>query len=148
MKKQKDIRKNKELYKMPENYFDEFQARMSELATDDEKVFVPVTGRSTSFSRLAYVIPVAIVLLVAGYLILTPTAQSEDLFAEISTSDLIEFLEQEGISEDELISLADISAEDLEAELQQYTSSDLLEDLNDAEVEELSEEIDLYEEYL
>ena len=147
MKKLNDIRKNEELYKVPENYFDEFQARMSDL-TSEESTVATVPARSTTLARLAYALPAVVLLLVVAYWSYTPGDAAEDLLADISTDELIEFLEQEGISEDELISLVDIPIEELEKELEEYSTSDLLEDFDDSELEEISEEIDLYEEYL
>ena len=148
MKKLEDIKKNEKLYKVPENYFDEFQARMSDIAIENDRSHATAHRRSRAVKQLAYALPVVILLFFAGYWTLSPGSSTEDLFAEISTDDLIEFLAQEGLSEDELISLADIPAEELEKELQGYSTTDLLEDFNDSDLEEISAEIDLYEEYL
>ena len=148
MKKLEDIKKNEKLYKVPENYFDEFQARMSDIAIENDRSHATAHRRSLAVKQLAYALPVVILLFFAGYWTLSPGSSTEDLFAEISTDDLIEFLAQEGLSEDELISLADIPAEELEKELQGYSTTDLLEDFNDSDLEEISAEIDLYEEYL
>ena len=131
MKKLNDIRKNEELYKVPENYFDEFQARMSDL-TSEESTVATVPARSTTLARLAYALPAVVLLLVVAYWSYTPGDAAEDLLADISTDELIEFLEQEGISEDELISLVDIPIEELEKELEASLPAALESNNNDA----------------
>ena len=98
MKKLTDIRKNEEMYKVPENYFDEFQARMSDI-TAEETSYATAPARSGSVVRLAYAIPALVVLLVAGIWAFNTEPATEDLFADISTADLIEFLEEEGLQE-------------------------------------------------
>ena len=147
MKKLTDIRKNEEMYKVPENYFDEFQARMSDLTTE-ESSFATAGSGSRSLVRLAYAIPAMAMVFVVSYFVFFASDTQEDMFADISTGDLIEFLDEEGISDEELISFVDMSVEELDQELQQYESKDVLDDLNEDELEEISSEIDLYEEYL
>jgi len=147
MKKKEDLRKQEELFKVPENYFDKFQARMSDLtAADDIKESSFAVGKSRVSLRLAYVLPALLVVLVAVYAIWFTGNSDSDLLSNVSTADLVEFLEEDGVTEEELISFLDDAEHSLEIDL--YQDEELLDDLGDSELEDLSDEMEIFNEYL
>jgi len=145
MKNFKDIKKQHEIYRVPEGYFDSFQSKMSELTTEETTAptFIGKHGY-----QIAYVIPV-LILLIITVITLTNNSTVEDSLmplADISTGELIDFLEDDGISESELVSFLDsdnLSEEILD--LIDLQGTHLLEGMNAKEMESLSNE---FEEYL
>lgn len=145
MNEDKNIRKNNEVFNVPENYFDEFQARISDLTSEIKaEEFSLSAGRSKKSLRLAYIIPAFLVILIVGFLAVFDSGSDNKSLASVSTEDIIDFLEEEGVTEDELISFLDLSAEEIDI----YQEGDLLEDFEDSDLEDLSSEIDVFNEYL
>ncbi len=145
MKEDQNIRKNKEIYKVPENYFDEFQSRMTEITSNDRaENFSFSAGKSKLSLRLAYSVPAFLVVLVIGYLsFFNPKTDAEGL-ASVSTEDLINFLEEDGVTEEELISFLDISTQELDVS----DENDFLDEIDESTLEDLTDEIDVFNEYL
>ncbi len=145
MSEENNIRKNKEVFKVPENYFDEFQARMSDLTGESSaEQFSTNTNKGLASLKLAYAIPAFMVILVTAYLFFFNPEAETDLLAAVSTEDLIDYLEEDGVTEEELISYLDYDTEELEI----YSNGGLLEEIDDAELDNLSDEIDVFNEYL
>lgn len=145
MNKDKNVRKNSEVFKVPENYFDEFQAKMSDATSEYAKEkYSWSSGKSKSNLRWTYVVPAFMIVLVFGYLLFFNSETETNTLAEISTADLIDYLEEEGVTEEELISYLDYEAEEIDL----YPESELLNDINDSDLQNLSDEMDVFNEYL
>ncbi|MGB3468317.1 MAG: hypothetical protein WBA74_23730, partial [Cyclobacteriaceae bacterium] len=115
MEDKKNIRKNSEVYKVPDNYFDEFQVRMS----DVERLSTPTTAFSTRRIVIssAYLVPALILIFVIGLAFYPDKASVDTGLADVSTEDLIEYLEADGITEEELLSYLGNSITDYEVQL-------------------------------
>ena len=143
MKNFKDIKKDSEIYKVPENYFESFQAKMSDMTAGNAAApgFMVTYGK-----KLAYAIPVLLILLVAVF-ISTNEENNDPLLAltEISTVDLVNFLEEDGITESELISfLGDEYFDSDIEEMIELKDSYLLEGIDAEGLDNLSEELEEY----
>lgn len=145
MNEDKNIKKNKEVFKVPEHYFDEFQAKMSELTSQNgQEKYSLSTGKTRTSLRWAYAVPAFMMVMALSYLLFFNTETETNSLADISTADLIDYLEEDGISEEELISYLDYEAEEIDL----YPEGELLNDIKDSELENLSKEIDVFNEYL
>jgi hypothetical protein len=137
MKKLEDIPK-KEIFKVPDGYFDSLpnriQARIAEESPAREERF---------FFRfkLQYALPV-IVLLAVGAALFLPVRQPdsvESLLAGVQTEELIAYLEESGITTEDVLEDVEFNATDLdeiEAEVYELTigDEDLLELMEDEDL--------------
>jgi hypothetical protein len=133
-----DIPKNR-MFSTPEDYFDKLpgiiRSKTTETAREQGFVFnLPV------FYRLA--VPALAILLVVFYFALRPTGSNYDvpaLLAEVSTAELIAYLDESDITTDELLSLVNI--EDIAVDTMFEEDIQLLDD------NELNQILDEYEDF-
>ncbi|MCK5703830.1 MAG: hypothetical protein KAI29_21880 [Cyclobacteriaceae bacterium] len=136
--KLEDIKKEN-IYSVPDRYFDQLPARIQSRVNEKK----PVLGVSLSWSLVLRVAgPVLAVILVIFYFGITNnyTGQSaDDLLAQVTTDDLIAYLETTDITADEIIEGLDFSTIDLDF----YEEGPIMQNM-----EMSDEEIDgLYDEY-
>ncbi len=136
------LKKDKEIFEVPEGYFDKLpsriQARIKEEETTPQVVWVP---------RLAWAAPVLVIML--GFLYFynaTTSADSVDeLLAQVSTDEMIAYLDLDEISEEELV----VYFNDMENidDLDFGTGeADLLDELGTDDLDHLIDTYDLNEE--
>lgn len=133
----KDIPKQ-EVYKVPEGYFDSLPGRVEQQITEEKN------GRSvrfTNWNMIGYAVAASISLLIVALIVFRkdPASHSaEDLLAEVSTSDLVAYLQN---SEVDAYEIVDATHPDVWAEPLADSASWLKPKLN-------SEDMDLlYERY-
>ena len=118
-------------FQVPENYFSELPGIIQDktLKSTKSSPLISIDWSRTK-TQLALV-PVMMMLLVAGYFFYTPsTSHSDELQAsleEISTEDLVAYLEASDISTEDIIAAIDIDYFDLDTDIEE---TDMLDELN------------------
>jgi len=127
-----DINK-KNIHKVPEGYFDQLpqqiQARIAEQNATKKQFWLAY--------NLKYAIPIVLLLVVVAISIFNLSNESspEELLAEVSTEELILYLEDSDMTTEELIEAIDY--ESIEIEFDNETDIIDNEELNDIEMEKL-----------
>jgi hypothetical protein len=137
--KLEDINK-KNIYSVPDKYFDQLPNRIQSRVNEEK----PVSWLSLNWS-LSYklALPVAAVLLMVFYFGNFNNQSKVDagaLLAEVSTEDIIAYLDYTDITTDEIVEVIDIN----EIELELYKDSPMIEEFDEIGEEEMNF---LYEEY-
>jgi len=137
--KLEDINK-KNIYSVPDKYFDQLPKRIQSRVNEEK----PVNWLSLNWS-LSYklALPVAAVLLMVFYFGNFNNQSKVDagaLLAEVSTEDIIAYLDYTDITTDEIVEVIDIN----EIELELYKDSPMIEEFDEIGEEEMNF---LYEEY-
>ena len=142
MKKKIDIeqlKREKEIFEVPEGYFDSLtsniQARIKEEAVPEKsRIMVP---------RLAWVTPIIIVA-IATIFWLYPVgkeANANELLAEVPTEELLAYLDNYEISEEEIVTyMGELDLADMQFD---EADTDLLDDLNMNELEGIMDDFNL-----
>lgn len=100
----------KEFFKVPEGYFEKLPARIhSRLASPE--------SRSTSVLRYAftYILPLMLAAMIVMLLSRPSAPKAETLLSEIETTALIQYLQENGVTTEEIIVQIDLSNDELEA---------------------------------
>lgn len=140
-----DENHKKNIYKVPEGYFEKLPQQIQARIAEENK--------STSWQPvlvLRYAVPVILLIAVAIYFGISyyPQAvvQPEDLLAEVSTQEIVDYLAESDITTEELI---DEFRNDEEIILNENNGLDALElDLNEADFDELLNEYDTTQDLL
>ena len=136
--KLEDIKK-KNIYSVPDKYFDQLPARIQSRVNEKK----PVLGLSLNWS-LAFKVaaPALTLVLILFYFGISTTdnstLSSDEMLAQVSTDDLIAYLETTDITIDEIIEELDLS----NIELDFYEEGPIMQnmDMNDEEIEALLDE--------
>ncbi len=139
-----DLKRDHSMYKVPEGYFEgltsKIQARVKEEEeVSDERVWIP---------RLAWIAPALV--LVIGFFLFYPfngQKSAEEILSEVSTEELINYLDMSDVSEEEILAYVDLEAlgesfDDTSGEL------DLLDNLGEDELDGLLDDYNMNEEFL
>ncbi len=137
--KLEDIKK-KNIYSVPDKYFDQLPGKIQSRINEEQ----PVSWLSWNWS-LTYklAVPVAAIILMVFYFGNLNDQTPQDagaILAEVSTDDIIAYLDYADLTTEEIVEVIDI--DDIEFEL--YENSPIIEDLNDIDEDEMNL---LYEQY-
>ncbi|MCK5279786.1 MAG: hypothetical protein KAK04_14630 [Cyclobacteriaceae bacterium] len=136
--KLEDIKK-KNIYSVPDKYFDQLPARIQSRVNEKKPVFGLSLNWSLAFKVAAPAL--ALVLILFYFDISTTdnsTLSSDELLAQVSTDDLIAYLETTDITADEIIEELDLS----NIELDFYEEGPIMQDMdmNDEDIDALLDE--------
>lgn len=137
--KLEDIKKDN-IHQVPEGYFEELPQKIQARIAQPK----PSTSMFLLHS-LKYAIPALLLAAVSIYYLTNQKPADispEDMLAEVSTSELINFLEDSEITTEEIIENIDITSTDIRFEQE---DTELLNDFNETELEELLDEYDDFE---
>lgn len=130
-----DIEK-KNIYKIPEGYFDKLPGIIQSRAVEESK-------KSSLFSSIPvfkYAIPALLVVILAGYYAFFDTQEQPksaiELLAEVDTDELVEYLAYSEITTEEILANIELHEVDFEFENEEV---DLL---NDSDLEDLDHVLD------
>ncbi|MEQ6120219.1 hypothetical protein [Reichenbachiella sp. MALMAid0571] len=132
-------------FEVPERYFEQLPSVIQNKTQKSKKSRVISFGFEQQQIKWV-LIPAAIAVFVLGYSLFfnqkTETVNTEELIAQVSSEDLIAYLEMSDLSTDEIISTVNFEEIDLEFE---NTESDMLDELNfsDEEIDDLLIEFSL-----
>lgn len=136
--KLEDIKK-KNIYAVPDKYFDQLPTRIQSRVNDKK----PVLGVRLNWKlALKVTVPVVAVVMILFYFgiatMKNSTLSSEELLAQVSTDDLIAYLETTDITADEIIEEVDFTNIDLDF----YENGPIMQDieLNNEEIDALLDE--------
>lgn len=136
--KLEDIKK-KNIYTVPDKYFDQLPTRIQSRVNDKK----PVLGVRLNWKlALKVTVPVVAVVMILFYFgiatMRNSTLSSEELLAQVSTDDLIAYLETTDITADEIIEEVDFTNIDLDF----YENGPIMQDieLNNEEIDALLDE--------
>jgi hypothetical protein len=136
--KLEDIKK-KNIYTVPDKYFDQLPTRIQSRVNDKK----PVLGVRLNWKlALKVTVPVVAVVMILFYFgiatMKNSTLSSEELLAQVSTDDLIAYLETTDITADEIIEEVDFTNIDLDF----YENGPIMQDieLNNEEIDALLDE--------
>jgi len=139
--KLEDIKKQN-IHKVPDKYFDELPLKIQSKIAEESKPknWVVTYG-------LRYALPAILLIAITVYVIIKPstTASPEQLLAQVSTEELISYLEASDITTEEIVEsleLSDIDFEFYENETELVDELDMSEDeldalINDFETEDI-----------
>jgi len=131
--KLEDIKK-KNIHKVPDEYFDKLPQIIQSKAINSKNSAVSLYG------SLKYALPAVIILAITVYFTLfnrtETTVSPEEMLAEVSTKELILYLEDSEISTEEIIESIDMESIELDFE----EDAELLNDINEDELDLLLEE--------
>jgi len=133
MKKLEDIPK-KEIFSVPEGYFDKLPGVIQSRVAQKERHLIPVNRLV-----LRYALPVVALIVVAVFWLNRPTEISaENILASVETQDLIAYLNESDISTEEILENVSFDAIDaIEIESAVYELN-----FQDEDLEILTEELD------
>ena len=136
--KLEDIKK-KNIYKVPDNYFDQLSTRIQSRVNEKKPVLgVPLNWKLA----LKVAVPVVAVVMILFYFgiasMRNSTLSSEELLAQVNTDDLIAYLETTDITTDEIIEEVDFTNIDIDF----YENGPIMQDieLNNEEIDALLDE--------
>ena len=126
----------KSVFSTPDGYFDKLPAIIQQKAVDTDKVGLAIS-RLPIFYRLAG--PALALVMVLTYFALRPSDQQfnvEAMLDEVSTTELVGYLNESDISTEELLSMMDLEEFDTDG------MTDEIELLNDDEMDDILNEFD------
>ena len=136
--KLEDIKK-KNIYTVPDKYFDQLPTRIQSRVNDKKPVLgVPLNWKLA----LKVTVPVVAVVMILFYFSIATnrnsTLSSDELLAQVSTDDLIAYLETTDLTTDEIIEEVDFTNIDLDF----YENGPIMQDieLNNEEIDALLDE--------
>lgn len=125
---------NKNIHKVPEGYFEDLPQIIQAKAVESAKV----KSIPKFVFQLKYAIPVLLILIVATVMFFNNSEEEGSnvgtLLSEVSTEELIQFLEESEITTDEILAEVDFTEMELEFE---YEDTGILDD-NDISEDELN----------
>lgn len=104
-----DIPKH-DFFKVPEGYFQKLPTRIQSRLASPERRSTPVLRYA-----LTYVLPLFLVAVVVLWLSRPSVPGAETLLSEVETTDLIQYLQENEVTTEEIIEQIDLSDEELEA---------------------------------
>lgn len=143
--KLEDIKK-KNIYTVPDRYFDQLPTRIQARVQDHKRVPFFAFNWSLTYK---VVLPALSLLLLVFYLSSDPSANNgsaESLLAQVSTEDLVAYLETTEITSDEILESIDLSITDLDITLDNPLVED--EELSEESLQLLLDEYSIDEEIL
>ena len=133
------LKKEKEIFEVPDGYFDKLtsniQARIQEESTPESS--------TVRIPRLAWVTPVIVVAIAAVFWFYpgSDPASANEMLAEIPTEELLAYLDNYEISEDEIVTyMGELDLADLQFD---HEDTDLLNDINMDELEGIMDDFNL-----
>ncbi len=136
--KLEDIKK-KNIYSVPDKYFDQLPTRIQSRVNEKNPVFGLILNWNLAFKVGAPVLALVLILIYFGISFTNnSTLSSEELLAQVSTDDLVAYLETSDITTDEIIEELDLS----NVELDFYEDGPIMKnmDMNDDEIDALLDE--------
>lgn len=128
MKKLEDIPKKKDLFNVPEGYFDNLPSVIQNRISTDAKA-----PQMSVRVMLAYVVPV-LTFLIIGLIWYSKTSKDsqdvESMLAAIPTETIMEYLDESDLSTEEILTDVDFNANDLEeieSEVFEFPDNDVFE---------------------
>jgi len=132
-------------FEVPDRYFELLPSVIQNKTQESKKSKEVAFGFGRQQLKWA-LIPAAIAIFIVGRIFLFPssieTSNTDELIAQVSSQDLIAYLEMSDLSTEEIINMVDFEDMDLEFE---NTESDMLDELNfsDEEMDDLLNEFSL-----
>lgn len=147
--KLEDINK-KNIHKVPEGYFDELPQMIQSKIAEQNVITSGTFQRSKAFRYgFQLALPVAILLMVVGYFAFFNNTSAElspeDMLAEVSTDELVDYLEESEITTEEIIEGIDLETVELDFEEKE---TDLMEGVDENELDELLNDYEDFDDIL
>ena len=130
----------KQLYSVPDNYFNEFPSIIQARVVQPEQTRTPVLIWSSALRYALPVIALVMMLIYFGVRINNDDIDVQAMIDEIPTEELISYITESEITTDELLSLIDLNELDVDGMVDEN-----IELLNDNEWDDLLEEYPEYE---
>jgi hypothetical protein len=143
--KLEDIKK-KNIYSVPNRYFDQLPARIQSRVQEKKSVFGFTLDWSLAFKLAVPALALVFILFYFGVSTNYSGQSAEELLAQVSTDDLIAYLETTDITTDEIIDELDLS----NIVLDFYEDGPIMQDMdmNDAEIDALLDKYGIDDEIL
>ena len=132
----------KNFQQVPEGYFDQLPSMIQTKIDEESKVKTPVFTIGFNWQTAAIAASVLLILVFSGVFNTVDSSRSvEDILAEVSVDDIIDYLDYSEISTIEIVAELDIDEADIDAFLENDIQL-----LNSEEFENM-DELDLYQEF-
>jgi len=140
-----DIKK-KNIYTVPENYFEQLPMRIQARVNDKKPVFGFSLNWNLSYKIAFPAIVMVLVVFYFGIKSNNSTLSADEILAQVSTEDLIAYIETTDITADEIIEELDFS----EIDFDEYEQSPLMQDMeiNQDNINALMDEYGIEDEIL
>lgn len=106
--------KRKNIYTVPDRYFDQLPTRIQSRVNEKRPVFGMKLNWKLAMKIAAPALAVVLILFYVGMPINNSTLSADELLAQVSTEDLIAYLETTDITTDEIIDEVDFTNIDLD----------------------------------
>ena len=132
----------KNFQQVPEGYFDQLPSMIQTKIDEESKVKTPVFTVGFNWQTASIAAAVVLILVFSGVFNTVDSSRSvEDILAEVSVDDIIDYLDYSEISTIEIVAELDIDEADIDAFLENDIQL-----LNNEEFENM-DELDLYQEF-
>ena len=143
--KLEDIKK-KNVYTVPDRYFEELPGKIQERVSEKKPGFIFSLNWKLAFQVASPVLAVLLLIFYFGIGTQSSSLSAEELLAEVTTEDVIAYLETTDLSADEIIEELDLSTVDLDFTEEGPIMEDL--EMNDQDMDLLFDEYGIESELL
>ena len=136
--------KKKNIYSVPDAYFDQLPNRIQSRVLKRKSVFGFGFDWSHVWKIATPAIAVILIVLYFGPQLTRQTQSAEQILAQVSSEDLIAYLQTTDITEEEIVELVDFSDIDLDY----YENGTIIHEMNENEIDALIDEYGIDNELL